>query len=78
MKQLTIKDDKESAIKKYDRSNLVFHRDFTFHQFNDSNKFRELSFKSKFLRLNDFSVPLKQFHNLKAKRENAKKKRQNY
>ena len=41
----------------------MFNRDFTFYEFNDSNKFRELSFKSKVSSLNEFSDPLKQFHN---------------
>ena len=49
----------------------MFNRDFTFYEFNDSNKFRELSFKSKVSSLNEFSDPLKQFHNLKAKKENV-------
>ena len=43
------------TIKEYNRSNLIYNRDFTFYEFSDIGKFCKLSIESKFSRLNELS-----------------------
>ena len=70
-----IKTDKESTIEKYDRSNLIYNQDFTFYQIIDITKSRNLSFESKFSRLNEFSNCLKKLFNHKVKKKIQKKEK---
>ena len=69
VKKQTIKNDKEPTIKKYNRSNKIYNRDFTFSEFNDINKFHSFSFESKFSRLNKFCNRLKNCITIKPKKK---------
>ena len=53
----------------------IYNRDFTIYKLYEVNKFRNLSFESKFSRLNEFSNRLKKLLNQEAKKENIKERK---
>ena len=68
---------KESTIKNYNKSNLMYDRKCSFYKYRDSEEFNNISFKSKYLFLFEFFNDLNKFDNLKAIKEKKTKKGKN-
>ena len=73
MSMKILKDDKKTTLKKYNRSDLIYNRRYSFYKHINIEKFDKLFIKSKYSYLHDV-FNLDKFSRLKTQKEKTKEK----